>query len=167
MRSHDERLAFEQQKIIDSCKNHSFHVDNTKNMYDEMMKKRYEDSFMRTVNKQLKTKTQIEKRDKNVAETVVEQLQRKHRENQAKLKQQQEEERRQFKERFHRLHETIKKTEEKLTNKRDEASEMMNTKIEKKRLLFDSQMENDRRLKMMRHNFHTVMMTKHQMKEKK
>ena len=65
------------------------------------------------------------------------------------------------------MHETIKKTEEKLTNKRDEASEMMNTKIEKKRLLFDSQMENDRRLKMMRQNFHTVMMTKHQMKEKK
>ena len=43
----------------------------------------------------------------------------------------------------------------------------MSTKIEKKRLLFDSQLENDRRLKMMRHNFHTVMMTKHQMKEKK
>lgn len=51
MRSHDERLTYEQQKIIDSCKNHSFHVDNTKSLYDNMMKKRYEDSFMRTVNK--------------------------------------------------------------------------------------------------------------------
>lgn len=87
MRSHDERLASEQQKIIDSCKNHSNHVEYTKNMYDENMKKRYEDSFMRTVNKQLKTKTQIEKRDKNMAETVVEQLQRKHKENQEKLRQ--------------------------------------------------------------------------------
>ncbi len=167
MRSHDERLAYEQQKIIDSCKNHSFHVDNTKSLYDNMMKKRYEDSFMRTVNKQLKTKTQIEKRDKTVAETVVEQLQEKHRANQEKLRQQQEEERRQFKERFQKLHQTIRKNEEKLTNQRMEANELMTTKIEKKRLLFDSQMDNDRRLKMMRHNFHTVMMTKHQMKEKK
>jgi len=51
MRSHDERLASEQQRIIDSCKNHSNHVENTKALYEDMMKKRYEDSFSKTVKK--------------------------------------------------------------------------------------------------------------------
>ena len=41
-------------------------VDDTKAFYDDKMKQRYESSFMRTVNKQLKTKNQIDKRDKMV-----------------------------------------------------------------------------------------------------
>lgn len=167
MRSHDERLASEQQRIIDNCRQHSQKVDETKALYEDMRKQTYEASFMRTVNKQLKTKTQVEKRDKNVAETVVEQLQEKHRQKLQKLRNQQEEERRQFKERYHKMHQTIRETEEKITLQRAAGSELMSGKVERKRLLVDSQAENDRRLKMMRHNFHSVLMSKHQYKDVK
>ena len=51
MRSHDERLASEQQRIIDLCRQHSMKVDETKALYDDKMQQRYETSFMRTVNK--------------------------------------------------------------------------------------------------------------------
>jgi hypothetical protein len=35
MRSHDERLASEQQRIIDLCRHHSMKVDETKAFYDD------------------------------------------------------------------------------------------------------------------------------------
>ena len=66
MKAHEDRLAYEQSKIIEKCQNHSMHVESTKSYFDELMKKRYEDTFTKTVHKKLKTKTQIEKRDKFV-----------------------------------------------------------------------------------------------------
>jgi hypothetical protein len=61
----------------------------------------------------------------------------------------------------------LRDTDQKINNQRAHLSEIISGKVEKKKLLFEDQMENDRRLKMMRLNFHSVLMTKHQMKEKK
>jgi hypothetical protein len=86
MKAHEDRLASEHKKIIEKCQNHSMHVDSTKSNFEELLKKRYEDSFTKTVTKSLKTKTQVEKRDKFVTETVVESLQEKHRQNLERLR---------------------------------------------------------------------------------
>jgi hypothetical protein len=60
------------------------------------------------------------------------------------------------------MHKTITQTEEKIRKRQEFENEIMSGKVERKRLLVDSQVENDRRLKMMRLNFHSVLMTKHQ-----
>jgi 3-dehydroquinate dehydratase len=71
------------------------------------MNTRYEEGFAKNVNKAMKTKENVKTlKEKRLSETV-EGLQEKHKRKQEKIKIQQDEERRQFIDRIHGMHEKI------------------------------------------------------------
>ena len=84
-----------------------------------------------------------------------------------KLNRQKEEERRHFRESLQKINHKIDYTEEKIERQRQMASDLMSGKVEKNRLIARDTMENDRRMKLMRQNFNTQMMIRHQFKDEK
>ena len=136
------------------------HVDRTKNLYDQMMETRYQTSFTKTVHKKMKTEKNLENRNKAIKETV-EDLQDKLHRKQERLQNHIEEERRHFKEKIHGMNKKIQKIEDTIEQQRLQASELLSGKVEKKRLIIQDTLDNDRRMKLMRQNFNTQMMLKH------
>jgi hypothetical protein len=65
------------------------------------------------------------------------------------------------------MNKKIQKIDDTIEQHRQQASEMLSGKIEKKRLIIQDTLDNDRRMKLMRQNFNTQMMLRHQEKEKK